>query len=147
MPIGENEIVKSYIHGEGKIGVLVKVKVTDAKMMDSDLVKSFAFDCALHIAAFNPLYLSSDLIDQTYIDEQEAIFTAQAQSLGKPEKVTAGIVKGKLNKHLSEIVMLDQGFVRDEKKKVTAVMNEIGKEAGGKLEIVNYLCFRVGEEA
>ena len=147
MQIGENEIVKDYIHGEGKIGVLVKAKVSDPAMIDNENIKSFIFDCALHIAAFNPLYLTRDTIDQNYISEQEAIFTTQAQSLGKPEKVAAGIVKGKLNKHLAEIVMLDQGFVKEEKKKVSAVMDEIGKNAGGKIEIVSYQCFRVGEEA
>ncbi|MAG13106.1 MAG: translation elongation factor Ts [Spirochaetales bacterium] len=146
LSIGENEIVKDYIHGEGKIGVLVKAKVGDPALVGNEEVQSFVFDCALHIAAFNPLYLTRDAIDPNYIEEQQAIFTTQAMSLDKPENVVAGIVKGKLNKHLSEIVMMDQGFVREEKKKVSAVMDAVAKSAGGTLEISEYLCFRVGEE-
>jgi elongation factor Ts len=146
LSVGENELVANYIHGDGKIGVLVKAKVENSDMLNSDEVKSFLFDCALHIAAFNPLYLKRDDVDQDYIKEQEEIFSVQAAKLGKPDNVVVGIVKGKLGKHLSEVVMLDQGFVKEEKKKVTEVMKEIGKSAGGSLELVDFLYYRVGQE-
>ena len=57
-----------------------------------------------------------------------------------------GIVKGKLNKHLSEICLLNQGFVKEEKKSVQQVLNDVGKEVGTKLSITGYLYYRVGEE-
>lgn len=145
--IGENDIIADYIHGEGKIGVLIKAKVGDGAMRENEEVKSFVFDCALHVAAFNPLYLSREDVDADYIKEQEEIFTKQAEGLGKPEKVIAGIVKGKLNKHLSEIVMLDQGFVKEEKKKVSDIMKDVGKNAGGSIELIEFLYYRVGEDA
>lgn len=145
--VDDNEMVADYIHGEGKIGVLVKAKVDSADLKNSDEVKSFVFDCALHIAAFNPLYLTRDDVDPNYLKEQEEIFAKQAANLGKPENVVAGIVKGKLNKHLSEVVMLDQGFVKEEKKKVSDVMKEVGKSAGGSVELTDYVYYRVGEDA
>jgi elongation factor Ts len=147
MTVESNAVVADYIHGEGKIGVLVKATVDSDALLSNDDVKSFVFDCALHIAAFNPLYLTREDVDPKYLKEQEEIFTTQAMNLGKPEKVVAGIVKGKLNKHLSEIVLLEQGFVKDEKKKVTDMMKEVGKNAGGVIELTEFVYYRVGQDA
>lgn len=147
MSVGPNEMAVDYIHGEGNIGVIVKVGTDNAELLSVDAVKQFAFDCALHVAAFSPLFKSRGDVDAAYISEQEAIFKTQAESLGKPEKVVQGIIKGKLNKHLSEVVFLEQPFVRDDKKKVSDVMKGVANEAGGKLEVIDYLYFKVGEDA
>jgi elongation factor Ts len=142
----EKEILVDYIHGEGKIGVVVKLKVEDADALHDDRVKGFAFDCALHVAAFNPMYLSKETVDEDYRKEQEEIFRTQAEKLGKPEKVLDGIVKGKLNKHFADICLLDQGFVKEDKKSVQQVMDEIGKQVGTSLSITDFLYYRVGED-
>ncbi|MGC9313343.1 MAG: translation elongation factor Ts [Sediminispirochaetaceae bacterium] len=147
LPIASGEMVSEYVHGEGSIGVLVKMKADSADVLKNDQVKEFAFDCALHIAAFNPLYLSRDRVDAEYTREQEAIFRKQAENLGKPEKVLEGIVKGKLNKHYSEICLLDQGFVKEEKKSVAQKLKEVASQAGGKLEIVDFIYYKVGDES
>ncbi len=147
LPIASDEMVSEYVHGEGSIGVLVKMKADSADVLKNDQVKEFAFDCALHIAAFNPLYLSRDRVDAGYAQEQEAIFRKQAENLGKPEKVLEGIVKGKLNKHYGEICLLDQGFVKEEKKSVAQKMKEVASQAGGKLEIVDFIYYKVGDES
>jgi len=145
--IEKNEIAVDYIHGEGSIGVVVKAEVENEEMLENEDVKAFFFDCALHIAAFNPLYLTQNDVDESYVQEQEEIFKKQAASLGKPEKIVAGIVKGKLKKHLSEVVMLDQGFVKEEKKSVSQKLDEIAKGAGGSIRLVDFLYFKVGEDA
>lgn len=147
LPIASDEMVSEYVHGEGSIGVLVKMKADSADVFENDQVKEFAFDCALHIAAFNPLYLSRDRVDAEYTREQESIFRKQAENLGKPEKVLEGIVKGKLNKHYSEICLLDQGFVKEEKKSVAQKLKEVASQAGGKLEIVDFIYYKVGDES
>jgi len=143
---GENELLVDYVHGEGRIGVIIKMGAESPEALADEKVKEFAFNCALHAAAFNPLYLSSDKVDPEYLKEQEEIFTKQAESLGKPEKVVAGIVKGKLNKHLSEICFVDQKFVKDDKQSVSKVMESLGKEVGTNLTLTDYLYYRVGEE-
>lgn len=143
----ENELIVDYIHGEGKIGVLVKLRAESAELLSKDPVKDFAFNCALHIAAFNPAFLNRDAVDPAYLAEQEEIFQKQTANLDKPENVKAGIVKGKLNKHLSEVVMLEQGYVKEEKKKVSEVIKNVSNEAGGKVELTDFLYYRVGEEA
>ena len=70
----------------------------------------------------------------------------QAENLGKPEKVLAGIVKGKLNKHLSEICFVDQKFVKDDKLSVGKVIEALGKEVGSEISLTDYLYYRVGQE-
>jgi elongation factor Ts len=144
--VADNEFCMDYIHGEGGIGVLVKMSADNNSLFENEKVKEFAFDCALHIAAFNPLYLSKDDVDEAYINEQTEIFMKQAQNLGKPENVLQGIVKGKLNKHFSQICLLDQPFVKDDKNSLQKVLDSVGKEAGGKLKIEDFVYYRVGVE-
>lgn len=146
LSIGENEMVKDYIHGEGSIGVLVKLKGDSAETIKNEAVQEFAFDCALHIAAFNPQFLDREQIDEKYKADQEAIFRKQAENLGKPEKVIDGIIKGKMNKHFSEICLLDQGFVKDDKTSVAKKMKEVAKQAGGTLELIDFVYYKVGDE-
>ena len=142
--IGENEFASTYVHGNGALAVLVMFKSDDKKIFENDMVKEFANDCALHVAAFTPSYLNTDAVDAAYIKEQTEIFAAQAEKLGKPAKVVEGIVKGKLNKHLSEICFLQQPFVKDDSMSVEKKANEVGKAAGASLEIVNYAFLRAG---
>ncbi|NCC65791.1 MAG: translation elongation factor Ts, partial [Spirochaetia bacterium] len=99
----ENELASSYVHGNGALGVLVMFKADNAQLFSDPAVAELTNDCALHVAAFTPSYINADAVDEAYINEQTEIFTVQAEKLGKPAKVVEGIVKGKLNKHLSEI--------------------------------------------
>ena len=142
----DNDLLVDYIHGEGRIGVIVKINSTKNDLLKNDKLKEFAFNCALHIAAFNPSFLSKDTINPEYLKEQEEIFTKQAMLLDKPEKVIAGIVKGKMNKHLSEICLLDQKFVKDDKQSVAGVLKNLSKELGGEISITNFIYFRIGEK-
>ena len=146
MTLDASEMVVDYLHGEGTIGVLVKLRAEKPDLLADERVKAFAFDCALHIAAFNPMFLKRENVDPAYLREQEEIFTKQTESLNKPANVREGIVKGKINKHLSEICLLQQPFVKDDKQSVSQVMDKLVKEVGGKIEIVDYLYFRTGEE-
>ncbi len=144
--IADNEFCMDYIHGEGGIGVLVKMSASDKAVFSNEKVKEFAFDCALHIAAFSPLYLSKETVDEAYIKEQNEIFMKQAENLGKPENVLQGIVKGKLNKHFAQICLLEQPFVKDDKNSLATVLAAVGKEAGGTIKIEDFVYYRVGEE-
>ena len=147
LDIGSNDLVVDYIHGDtGSIGVLVKLTLGDPGARENPKVKEFTFDLALHVAAFNPSYLSSETVDSAYLKEQEEIFTKQAQSMGKPEKVVEGIVKGKLKKHLSEVCLLDQPFVKDDKRAVAAVAKDLAKEIGSDVAVSEFIYLRVGEE-
>jgi elongation factor Ts len=140
----DSEILVDYIHGEGKIGVLVKMKVGNPSLKTDEKVKALAFDLALHVAAFAPLYMNTNAVDEAYIKEQEEIFLKQTEKLDKPENVLKGIAKGKLTKHLAEICFMDQPFVKDEKKKVSDVIKNTAKELGTDLAVTDYRYFKLG---
>ena len=85
-------------------------------------------------------------MDKNYLKEQEEIFTAQTKQLGKPENVTAGIVKGKINKHLSQICFTEQGFVKEDKTPVKNIIAAKAKELGGSITLADYRYFMIGQE-
>jgi len=144
---GANELLTEYVHGDsGRIGVIVKIRADKPELLSQELVRSFAFDLALHVAAFRPQFFSAEKVDEQYRAEQEEIFLAQARQLDKPENILQGIAKGKMKKHLSGICLLDQGFVKDEKRSVSQVAKDIGKEVGGDVSVAGYVYYSVGEE-
>jgi elongation factor Ts len=145
-----NEYLTQYIHGDGKIGVVVKCETDKPEIFDNEEVKSFIFTLALHIAAFNPTAIDRSKIDKGWLKEQEDIFRAQMEKdeklKGKPENVLNGILQGKVNKFLSEICLLEQGYVKDEKMTVAKAVEECAKKAGAKLSVNDYVYYKVGAE-
>jgi len=144
-----NEYLTQYIHGDGNIGVVVKCETDKPEIFKNEEVKSFIFSIALHIAAFNPAAIDRSKIDQKWLKEQEEIFKSQMDKdeklKGKPEKVLDGILQGKVNKYLSEICLLEQGYVKDEKLTVAKAIEECAKKAGAKLAVNNYVYYKVGQ--
>lgn len=136
-------VVSSYVHSDGKTGVVVVI-TADKDVSNSAVVKEFAYDCCLHMAAFTPAYIKREDVDEVYIAEQTEIFTKQVESLDKPENVKAGIVKGKINKHLADICFMDQPFVKDDKVSVAKKMEEIGKAADAKLTMAQVVLYQLG---
>ena len=121
-----------YIHSDKKTGSVVVINGSDA-----EAVKTFAYDCCLHIAAFTPAYIKAEDVPQSYLDEQKEIFEAQMKEdpamAAKPDNVKAGILQGKIKKHLAEICFVDQAFVKDDKVTVAKKLEQIGKEVGATL--------------
>jgi len=144
---GPSGLLRDYVHGEeAKVGVLLRFALSSAALRENPRVREVTFDLALHAAAFSPAFLSRDKVPADYAQEQQEIFTKQAASLGKPENVLKGIVQGKVNKHLSEICFLEQPFVKDPNQKVVKVLEALSKEVGGKVELADYVYYKVGEE-
>ena len=143
------EYLTQYIHGDGKIGVVVKCETDKPEIYKDKEVQSFIFSLALHIAAFNPAAIDRSKIDQNWLKEQEEIFRVQMEKdeklKGKPENVLAGILQGKVNKYLSEICLLEQGYVKDEKLTVAKAIEECAKKAGAKLAVKDYVYYKVGD--
>jgi len=145
-----NQYLTQYIHGDGNIGVVVKCESDKPEIFKDEEVKSFIFSLALHIAAFNPAAIDRSKIDQAWVKEQEGIFKVQMEQdeklKGKPDNVLAGILQGKVTKYLSEICLMEQGYVKDEKQTVAKAIEECGKKAGAKLAVIDYVYYRVGAE-
>lgn len=141
----EKNLTVSYLHNGGSIGALVQIEAEDVATLAKEEVKQFAYDAALHIAAFNPLYLDESNVDQKYKEVQIDVFTTQAKQTGKPDNIIEGIVKGKLNKHYAEVCFLKQAFVKDDKISVEKALAEVAKQSGA-FKIVDYKYLKVGQE-
>ncbi len=138
-----NAVMSSYIHSDGKTGVIT-ILTSDPDMSGNEEAIQFAYDCCLHVAAFTPMYIKQEDVDATYIAEQKEIYTAQVAELDKPDNVKAGIIEGKIKKHMAEICFLDQAFVKDDKVSVFKKMEEVGKSIGSKLELFDVICYQLG---
>lgn len=139
----EGELV-SYVHGEGRIGVMVK--------LDTDLgEKAYACgkDCALQIAAMNPAYLDRTKVPADVLENEKKIMLAQMaedpKMKGKPEAVLAKIVEGKVGKYYSENCLVDQEFVKDGDFTVGKYVEKCAKDLGGSIKVVDYVRFERGE--
>ena len=143
----ENGVIVSYIHAGGKIGVLVDV-VSDVV---NDEVKEMAKNVAMQVAALKPLYTNSSEVDADYIAKEKEILLAQIKNdpkeAQKPEKVIQGMIQGRINKELKEIVLLDQAYVKaeDGKQSVGKYIEEVAKKNGAKITVKSFVRFETGE--
>ncbi len=144
LPTESNDALVEYVHDD-RIGVILRFTVGKPELRQDPRAKALFFDCALHAAAFAPLFLSKDKVSPDFLKEQEEIFTKQAQGLNKPANVMQGIIKGKVSKMLSEICFLDQPFVKDDKRSVGKVLQEFSKEVGAPVAIADYRYVKLGE--
>lgn len=143
--IAAEGIVDSYIHGNGRIGVLLEVNCeTDFVAMNATF-KEFVRDLAMHVAATNPLYVSVEDVPAEEIEKEKAILKAQAINEGKPEKIADKIVEGRISKYYEEVCLLEQFFVKDPDKKVKDLVTEMTATIGEKIAIRRFVRFEKGE--
>ena len=142
-----NGCVVSYIHGGGRIGVVVEAE-TDVV---NDAVKEALTNLAMQIAALNPKYVSRDEISADYIAHEKEILLAQIMNdpkeSQKPEKVINGMIEGRVSKELKEICLVDQVYVKaeDGKQTVAKYLEAVSKEAGAPVSVKRFVRFETGE--
>lgn len=134
-------VINSYIHGDGKIGVMVELK----SELKNEEVAKIAKDICMQIAASTPLFLDPNSVDQETIDRESQILKTRALNDGKPEKVVEKIVEGGIKKYLQEICLVEQSFVKDPNLTVKAFLDSKSKELGTKIEVVRFSRFEKGE--
>ena len=144
--VEDSEYLATYIHGEGTIGVVVKLSVDDKSLTNDSRVQALAFDLCLHVAAMGPEFLDKESVSSDRLNELEQIFKKQAENMNKPAKVVEGIVKGKIRKELQEICLLEQPFVKEQKKSVQQIINNVAKETGSSITVSEYVYFKVGDK-
>ena len=142
--VAENGAVASYIHMGGTVGVLVEFGLEKAETATADAFKALGLDICLHIAAANPTSLDRSGIPENLVEDEKSLFAKQVE--GKPENIVEGILKGKLNKFYSKVCLLEQGFVKEEKTSITALLEAKGKELGDTITIKRYTRWQLGEE-
>ena len=135
--------VASYIHMGGTVGVLVEFGLEKGETATAEEFKALGLDICLHVAAANPTSLDRSGIPANLVDDEKALFAKQVE--GKPENIVEGILKGKLNKFYSKVCLLEQGFVKEEKVSITALLEAKGKELGDTITIKRYTRWQLGE--
>lgn len=140
-------VVTSYIHGGGKIGVLVEINCETDFVGKNEDFQTFARDIAMHVAASSPEYVRREEIPEERVTEERGQVKAQsAEDIeGKPDHVVEQILEGKLDKRLSALTLLDQPFVKDPDQTVEEVTKELVAKLGENVRIRRFARFEVGE--
>ncbi|HKJ72131.1 MAG TPA: translation elongation factor Ts [Gammaproteobacteria bacterium] len=140
-------VVTSYIHGNGKIGVLVEINCETDFVAKNDDFQTFARDIAMHVAASSPDYVRREDIPEERVQQEKDLIKAQSEETiaGKPDNVVEQILEGKLNKNLSAITLLDQPFVKDPDKTVGEITKELVAKLGENIRVRRFERFEVGE--
>lgn len=135
-------VTSSYIHGAGKIGVLVQL---DTDKSDDPKVAETARMLAMHVAAANPQYLSRNDVPADVIEREKDIMRVKAIDSGKPENIVDKIIEGQINKFFGEICLLEQVYVIDTDQKVGKVVEALAKEIGGQVTLAAFSRYQLGE--
>ena len=138
-------IIQSYIHMNGKLGVLVEVNCETDFVAKNEDFQEFAKNIAMHIAASNPLGITPEDVSEEIIEKEKEIYRAQALDMGKPENVTDKIVEGKLNKFYQESCLLNQPYVRDTDMSVADLLNGLIARIGENITIKRFVRYQIGE--
>ena len=138
-------IISSYIHMAGRIGVLIEVNCETDFVARNDIFQAFVKDLSLHIAAANPKFLGREEIPESLIAKERDIALDQVK--GTPEAIAEKIVDGRVKKFYSEICLLEQPFIKDDKKKIQDLLNELIGVLGENMQIGRFTRMVLGEEA
>ena len=137
-------IVASYIHLQGKVGVLVEVNCETDFVAKNEVFREFVKDITLHIAAAHPVYVSRDQVPSGIIEREREIYRAQVK--GKPANVVEKIVEGKLDKFFGTVCLLDQAFIKNPDQSIRDLVSAKISELGENIVIRRFTRYAVGED-
>ena len=132
----------SYVHGGGKIGVLVQF---DTDLADTDGFVECGKDVAMQIAAAAAQYLNKEDVPEDVVAKEKEILTAQAMNEGKPQNIAEKMVMGRINKFYKEVCLSEQPFIKDDKMSVGKYVEDCAKKLGGSIKMVSFVRFEKGE--
>ena len=138
-------LVEAYIHGGGRIGVLVGVDFETDFVAKSDAFKELVKDIAMHIAATNPSYLKREEVPTAELEHEQAVLAEQARNEGKPEKIIEKMVAGRIEKYYKEVCLMEQPFVKDPDKTISDLITESIAKIGENISIRRFTRYQLGE--
>lgn len=142
--VAKEGIVASYIHLQGKVGVLVEINCETDFVAKNEIFREFVKDITLHIAAASPLYVSRDQVPGTLLEAERRIYAAQVT--GKPENIVEKIVDGKIDKFYGTLCLLEQAFIKNPDLTIKDYVNSKIAELGENIIIRRFTRYLVGEE-
>ena len=141
----EGDGVATYIHGGGKIGVLVVFGLEGIDAA-SDVFQAYGRDIAMQVAAANPVAANRDMVDAAVIEHEKSIYMAQAAESGKPEAIQEKMAEGRMEKFFKENVLTEQAYVKNPDESVQQYTDATAKELGGSIVIKDFKRFVLGGE-
>ncbi len=136
--------IGSYIHMNGKIGVLVELNCESDFVAKTDQFAELVKDLCMHVAASSPRWISPDEVPEEVVAKEKEIYMSQAKQAGKPDKMLDKIADGKLKKFYSEVCLLEQSFVKDTDKSVAELIKEKIAQLGENITIGRFCRFQLG---
>lgn len=143
--VASEGIVTSYIHGGGRIGVLVEVNCETDFVAKTDQFKQLVHDIAMQIAASKPEFISRVEVSEIEIEREKNVLRAQALEEGKPEKIIEKMVEGRIEKYFKESCLLEQPFIKDPDKTIEQLIHENIARIGENIAIRRFARYEVGE--
>lgn len=140
-------LIGHYIHGNGKIAVLVEVKCETDFVARSDKFREFAHDVSMQIAAAAPIAVRPEDVPADLLEKEKAIFKAQAMEEGKPEAIAEKITEGRVKKFYKEACLLEQPFIKDDKKTIQDLLNDLVAVLGENIQIGRFVRMALGEDS
>jgi len=137
-------VVASYIHLQGKVGVLVEINCETDFVAKNEIFRDFVKDITLHIAAASPVCVSREQVDPALVEKEREIYRAQV--VGKPANIVEKIVDGKVDKYYSTICLLEQAFIKNPDLTVKDYVNSKIAELGENIIVRRFVRYMVGEE-
>jgi elongation factor Ts len=142
--VAKEGVVASYIHLQGKVGVLVEINCETDFVAKNEIFREFVKDITLHIAAAHPLYVSRDQVPEKLVQTEREIFAAQV--VGKPANIVDKIVDGKIDKFYSTICLLEQAFIKNPDLTIKDFVNSKIAELGENIVVRRFTRYMVGED-
>ena len=139
-------VIQSYIHHNGKVGVLVEVNCETDFVARTEDFKNLAKELALHIASAAPLGVDKDAVPADKVERERRIFEEQAKASGKPENIIARMVEGKVESYYKEVALLHQPWIREPKKTINDLIKETSAKVGEHIQVRRFVRFQMGEE-
>lgn len=138
--------IGSYIHNNGKIGVLVEVACETDFVARNEQFQDFLRDLSMHIAAMNPLAMSEEDLDPAIVAKERELIGGSDEVKSKPEQVREKIIDGKMKKYMSEVCFLDQAFVKDDKQTIRELITAKIATIGENITVRRFVRFELGAE-
>lgn len=143
--IASEGLVDAYIHGEGRIGVLIEVNCETDFVAKTDEFKQLVRELAMQVAALKADYVDREQVPAEVLEREKEVIRQQALNEGKPEHIVAKIVEGRIEKFYEQICLVDQPYVRDNDKKIADVINEKIASIGENIRIRRFVRYERGE--
>lgn len=138
-------LIETYLHFNRRLGVMVEVNCETDFVANTERFRAFVKDLALHIANMKPEYIKREQVPEAVIEAERQLHRRRALETGKPENIVEKIVDGNMNKFFSEIVLMEQPFLKDDSKTIAQLLSEVVADVGESIEIRRFARFALGE--